>query len=1301
MRTALAFFMVLCSLWGWGQTTESFETGLPSSYTSSLQTAALGTGTWQIRDVIAGTTGVQTGTKSAQIRSATNAQIITPTLSGGVGMVSFYVTSSTTSGAYQVNVSSDSGVTWTPATGSPFTIGTTKTLKSITINNSSVNKIQVYRTGGTIYIDDFTWTGYAPTCTTDTASFTPTIVNKTTTDAPFTNAFSTNNTSAKVYSSGNATVATVDSETGLVTIKGAGSTTISVTQIADGTYCAVNASYTLNVTSSSPQLSISGVPTNHGGSCVGVSTSAVQYTITNNGGGAASNVAVSSDNTQFVVSNLSSTSIAAGGTATFNVTFTPSGTGAQGATITVTGTDSNSPTLALTGTGTATVAGGVSTIAESNVGSTAVRLNGNLTTLGTCPATTEKGFVWGSNANPTIADQNTSVTGLSTGAYFYDLTTGLTPNTTYHYRAYIKDANNVYAYGDDRQFTTLAVADHLAFVNVPASGSVGNSLASFTVEARRPDNSVDTFYTGNVILSKASGAGTLSGTLSQPFVNGVATFNDIKFNAPDTFTLHADHGSFSQITSGNIDVTVAPSYLLVENFDYNTGNIITVGDKWSVASSNAAKINVIDSSISYPGYLSSGIGREVQIGDVGEDVGKDFVQQTEDVIYASALINVSKAAATGDYFFSLSPGATNTNFRGRVYVKSSGTGIQFGIGNGGSPVYGSTVYALNTTYVLAVKYDISNSATTTAARIYINPVLNAAEPLTGWVVSNDVTTAQNIGAVILRQGTAANAPILKLDGIRVSKQWEDIVGAPQAIWSGSAWSNTTGPDASMPAIIDGDYSGGSFESASLQVNAGKTLTVTNYVRSGNVTNNGHIIVANNANFVQTGTFTAGGSSSFKVRKDSKAVKRQAYINWSSPMQGSAQTLNAFSYGKLADGITNQSGTGTLDNRFYTYNNGVYVQVADPSVTTFSTPGTGYLIRTPNDFTTTPQVFHGQFEGKTPNSGDISYDHGNLIGGSFVLLGNPYPGAISIEDFWAANPDTTGTVYIWDSGAMMDGSGNYSGSNYSAYSSMGSVPANAIDGYIPAGQGFFVERTYIDPYIFKNSMRRGDQTGIFSKSPVQDKFWLQMTAPSGAKPQMLVGFNAAAGTGYDQGYDAKMIDNNADVLYTTVDDKKLVIDAHGIFDDADTFNLNANFSTSGNYTVGILQKEGIFSGIQNIYLKDNVTGTVTDLSAGSYTFSAEPGLQVNRFTVLFKSGTVLGTDSAAKSGITVFSSGSEVHVKADQNISAAELYDMSGRLLGSSRAGARETVMTVSYRGAVVLKVRLENGMVQTRKLMLK
>jgi hypothetical protein len=115
-----------------------------------------------------------------------------------------------------------------------------------------------------------------------------------------------------------------------------------------------------------PILAITG-NTNHGSSC-GTPRPPITYTITNTGGTAAAGITVTSNNSQFVVSGLSSTTIAAsGGTATYQVTFTPGSTGPQTATITVASTTagSNSPTSSLTGTGNAVPVAHVD--AQSNI----------------------------------------------------------------------------------------------------------------------------------------------------------------------------------------------------------------------------------------------------------------------------------------------------------------------------------------------------------------------------------------------------------------------------------------------------------------------------------------------------------------------------------------------------------------------------------------------------------------------------------------------------------------------------------------------------------------------------------------------------------------------------------------------------------------------------------------------------------------------------------------------------------------------------------------------------------------------
>jgi hypothetical protein len=142
-------------------TSEGFESGLPTSGYTTTTSYTLGSGTWtgQSNGVTRGTTGVQNGSYSLQLRSQTGAQVTSPNITTGVGTVSFYGSVSSSTGSVQLNYSIDGGATWTEAPESPFSLNTTVTQKTSTINTTATNVIlQLYRTGGTVLIDDISWT---------------------------------------------------------------------------------------------------------------------------------------------------------------------------------------------------------------------------------------------------------------------------------------------------------------------------------------------------------------------------------------------------------------------------------------------------------------------------------------------------------------------------------------------------------------------------------------------------------------------------------------------------------------------------------------------------------------------------------------------------------------------------------------------------------------------------------------------------------------------------------------------------------------------------------------------------------------------------------------------------------------------------------------------------------------------------------------------------------------------------------------------------------------------------------------
>ena len=93
----------------------------------------------------------------------------------------------------------------------------------------------------------------------------------------------------------------------------------------------------------------------------------------------------------------------------------------------------------------------LTTLTATNIGETSATSGGNISNNGGA-SVSERGVVWATNANPTIAD-NKLLIGSGTGNYTSSVS-GLEVNTTYFIRAYAINSKGT-AYGNEVQFTTL------------------------------------------------------------------------------------------------------------------------------------------------------------------------------------------------------------------------------------------------------------------------------------------------------------------------------------------------------------------------------------------------------------------------------------------------------------------------------------------------------------------------------------------------------------------------------------------------------------------------------------------------------------------------------------------------------------------------------------------------------------------------------------------------------------------------------------------------------------------------------
>lgn len=216
--------------------------------------------------------------------------------------------------------------------------------------------------------------------------------------------------------------------------------------------------------------------------------------------------------------------------------------------------------------------------------------------------------------------------------------------------------------------------------------------------------------------------------------------------------------------------SLAFGQVLEENFDYGmTGGDLTAasGGAWVQHSGSAGPVQYVATpSLTMTGYPSSGIGGHASVSGTSQDVNRAFSSISSGTVYGSALVNLS-AVGTGNYFLHFN--ATG-GFRARVGARDDGSGgVQFGIGTSSSTLtYGTTSYALNTTYLVVFSYEIA----TGVSNLHVLSAVAATEPAMP-EATNTGSTGTAITAFAIRQ--SSNIPAFLIDGVRVATSWNEIM----------------------------------------------------------------------------------------------------------------------------------------------------------------------------------------------------------------------------------------------------------------------------------------------------------------------------------------------------------------------------------------------------------------------------------------------------------------------------------------------------------------------------------------------
>jgi uncharacterized repeat protein (TIGR02543 family) len=551
------------------------------------------------------------------------------------------------------------------------------------------------------------------------------------------------------------------------------------------------------------------------------------------------------------------------------------------------------------------------------------------------------------------------------------------------------------------------------------------------------------------------------------------------------------------------------------------------------------------------------------------------------------------------------------------------------------------------------------------------------------------------------------------------------------IWNGVNWS-AGDPTISHKAIFAQNFTTStSIKVCECEIQADKTLIVsanTTLEIQGSLQNNGILTVESSGSLLQHDD-AAVNTGAITVKRLAKPMFRYDYTYWSSPVQN--QDLHTLS-------------PATFYDKYFSWNATAAPQVwqaHNRSITGYPSPSVimgqaiGYIIRAPQSYPieavgATPENFTAQFYG-VPNNGIITP---SIVGGTdkWNLIGNPYPSAISADLFLGDALNTgvvEGTIYFWTHNSSTTVIGttnvynpadyavyNFSGATNTAPSSMGGLPNNnnnTPDGFIAAGQSFFIKGTGGGNATFKNSMRVAGYNNQFfrmasgateTQSEIQKhRIWLNLSNTQGAFNQALVGYIQNATDGYDRGYDGEILGGNSVSFYSVLANKNLTIQGRSLpFNSEDQIPMGYKATTSGNLKIGIDHFDALFDN-QNIYIEDTMLNLIHDLKQSDYEFATAIGTFNNRFVLRYTNQT-LGTGEFESASNNVIISVKEKNIKVvsqKESIETIQIFDILGRIIYQNNE-VHALNFSVSEIAAsqqvLIVKLKLENGQKIDKKI---
>lgn len=791
---------------------------------------------------------------------------------------------------------------------------------------------------------------------------------------------------------------------------------------------------------------------------------------------------VGGNTTDFVVSGITlPTTIAAGASLDFTVTFTPSASGVRNTTLTIANNDANEnpynfviqgngtlvasvdmnvkgngqsiPDNSIYPIGTNWTAFGVATVGVTtvtrtftieNLGSTALSLTGTpfVTVTGphasmfTVTVQPSTGTISGSSSVTFDVTFNPTAPGAKNATIVIANNDSDENPYNFNISGTAKGANNIYVYGNGNDVTKGATTTSVTNLTHFGSVAVTTGLKQNTFVVS--NLSTLTTYFSNVTISGADAA--MFSVVAQPTNNGLASGNSTSFTlnftptsagtktATVTFNVFTDAARtipepidpvYTFAISGNGIVFTPCSNNVVQTLAIQDFETTPATPTYGYTFTTDGTVNLAGGTFDNgSGPKNAFIGaRSFQFAGIGT-TGTETTIITMSSLDVSQYSNVNLSLKVGAFRTGTTQGLDINEF---VQVETSVDGGTNWSTEAVLRAYSNSRWDFNATGVFNAYYTGTNNGATVDTR-------NGNAELANGIATYYVRNLPSVTNLLIRLTLTVDRSdeIWAIDDIKVEGQLPIV-----ATWDGFNWLPVA-PTTSTKAVFDGDFNtsiNGNVQACECEIKSGRTVQITanNYIESqSNITNSGTLNIADDGSLVQVNdeAINTGTISYERIA----SLRQSDYVYWSSPIE----SFNVNNISPLSPTSLIWKWNPTIANA-----NGGLGRWTSASGNTMNV-GQGYIVRGPSNFDdASPQNLTVNFTGAKQNNGLVtvpiargamepstmgSYVSGNSTPLTFNddnwnLVGNPYPSAIRALDFLNANTNIEGAVRLWTHGTL--------------------------------------------------------------------------------------------------------------------------------------------------------------------------------------------------------------------------------------------------------------------------------------------